>query len=153
AYVDGSTVNATAGDVEVEATATPTIETLAGGIAAAGTAAAARSVSINLIENDVEAYLNSASIGAPPNVSVLADSNNTLKSYGGTLSGGLAVGVGGTVVVNYLASKTEALVEGGSTVFAEGLDGATINVKGWNTDDQGTERSDSVQGLAVVAST
>jgi hypothetical protein len=153
AYIDGSStqVTASAGNVDVWATATPTIESASGGIAIGSAAGIAGSISISLLTGTDKAYINAATVTAGGSVYVLAETNDTLKTYAGTISGGGTVGAGGSVSFDYLGNKTLAWVGGGASVSAQGTAG-TIPVDQWATDTKGTLSQQQVAGLAVIAS-
>jgi hypothetical protein len=149
AYIDGSSVTSSNSDVSAQAVSSATINAKAGGIAAAGKVAVAGSASINLIADDIDAYLNTATVNANGNVYLLAKSGDTVTSYGGTVSGAGAASVGGAVVVNSFGTTTDAYVAGSNVVAA--ARGNSISVPAWLTDSKGTEQDESIKGLAVVA--
>src|SRR5205814_2131862 len=83
AYVDGggTSVTATAGDVVVSAVSTPSITTLAAGIAVAvnpdltSGVAVAGSGAVNILANHTAAFINGATVTADGDVAVLAKTN------------------------------------------------------------------------------
>ncbi|MGH3000969.1 MAG: hypothetical protein ACRDNM_16880, partial [Gaiellaceae bacterium] len=81
-------------------------------------------------------------------IAIVALSHDSVSGYAGTIAGS-TVGGGGTVVVDYLANTTTADATS-STLGAAG-NGSGVTVEQWATDDSGTESSDVVHGLAIVA--
>jgi len=142
AYTEGAVLTS-GGSIALSALSLPAIETIAVGGGFSGTASVAGSVAINFMENDVLAYLQNSTVTAENNIAVVADSHNTTDTYGGTIAGGVAAGIGGTVVVNVLENDTDAFITT-STVQARGS-GVASPVMSWDT-AKGT-----VSGLAVVA--
>ena len=152
-YVDSSSVIVTAGNagnIRIVATSDATISTLSAGISGSGTASVAGSASSNLIHNDVRAYINGGTVTTDDNILVQAESDDTITSYAGTLSGSGTVGVGGTVVVNQLDNDTQAYISGDATVVAKGS-GSSLSIKQWADDSAGTESTENLNGLAVIA--
>jgi filamentous hemagglutinin family protein len=147
-HADDSTLTSTAGSLALSAASEGEIETIAAGGSVGGKVGVAGSVAINLIASDTLAYLNNTDATANGNVTILADADNTLQTYAGSLGGG-AVGIAGSVVVNTLDNDTRAYISEGR-VEAKG-NGAAATVKSWNA-VTGVESTEGVQGLAVVAS-
>jgi hypothetical protein len=145
---DGSATNS-GGNFEVQALSAATIVAKAAGIAVAGKAFGG-SASINLIGDTVSAFLNDTALDAGGSFYLLANSDDAITSYGGTISGAATGSVGGAVVVNTLTTDTEAY-DHDSTVSAS-AQGSPITVKKWLTDPAGTEQDETIKGLAVVAS-
>ncbi len=142
AYSQDSTIN-TAGNVLINADNQGTIETVATGASVGLYAGIAGSVAVNQMSNSVSAYLQGGTLTAQGSVGVLANSVNTLTTYGGTLSGGLA-GVGGTVVVNNVDNSTNAYLTG-ATINA--LGNQSLNIP--KADGSGTQVA--INGLGVIA--
>lgn len=150
AYVDGgastASVTASQGSVTVQARSEPTIGTVAAGFSAS-LAGVAGSAAVNMLDNDTAAYLQSATVVADNNVSVLAESHGDVTGTGGTVAGG-GFGFGGTAVVNVIGNKTQAYVSK-STVQANGA-GNAAKVPVWNPTD-GVKSTEDVNGLIVIA--
>ncbi|MFZ5953076.1 MAG: beta strand repeat-containing protein, partial [Candidatus Rifleibacteriota bacterium] len=109
-------------DLEVRAKAAQTIRTV--GIAGSGGAYAgvSGSVAVNLLKNNVNSFIDgNANVVAEDNIGVVAQSDETLLNYSGTVAGGV-VGVGAGVSVNDIQGNTKAYVEN-ATVQAKGLSG------------------------------
>ena len=159
ATIGGTSTSVTtpAGDVVVQAESTPTIVTAAAGIAVSGNpdiaaASIAGSSAVDVMENDVNAEINAATVTANGNVLVLAQTQATLDTGAGVIGDSTGVGVGGSVVTNYLANITTAQIDNGADVTAEG-NGNAIGVDEWAHNAAGTESTQSIHGLAVIAST
>ncbi len=160
AYVDGSgtSVTASAGDVVVSAVSTPSVTTLAAGLAVSvnpdltSGVAVAGSGAVNILANHTAAFINGATVTADGDVAVLAKTDVTLHTWAGSLDGASLVGVGGAVAVNYLGNDTEARIDGGAHVTARGH-GSALSVDRWAHDAGGTASTQLVHGLAVIAST
>jgi trimeric autotransporter adhesin len=149
AYVNNATATSTQDSVAILARSNGTIQTISAGGSFSGLAAVAGSVAINLMDNRVEARVtHGSSVAAQDNVTVIADVNNSIRTWGGTISGGLAVGIAGTVVVNTIGNETRALVDH-STIAASGI-GPGAEIRTWDK-DSGAELIESVRGLSVVA--
>src|SRR5208282_3085316 len=153
AYVSGASTSVTSSgsDVLIQADSTPTIMTFTGGLAIGTVAGLAGSVSIDIMGCDTEAYIDAATVTADGSVYLLADTADTVLTYAGTISGSAGVGVGGTVAVNDLANTTKARIDDGANVVSQGLDDATIGVPQWATDANGTESTQQVEGVVVIA--
>ena len=146
ATIDGSStsVTAPAGDVVVEAVSTPSIVTAAAGIAVSGNpdiaaASIAGSSAVDVMENDVNAEINAATVTANGNVLVLAETQASLDTGAGVIGASTGVGAGGSVVTNYLANTTTAQIDNGANVTAEG-NGNAIDVDQWAHNTAGTKR-------------
>ncbi|MHC4507326.1 MAG: FG-GAP-like repeat-containing protein, partial [Planctomycetota bacterium] len=146
-FIDDATVTSNNGSVHVLARSEATIENISAG-GAGGIVGIAGSVGINLMSNQVTARITHATVTANDNVTVLADSINSITAFGGTLGVGY-VGIGGTVFVSSLENTTRAFIDH-STLVARG-NGAVATVKTFNplTGVVGTE---TVRGLVVIAS-
>ncbi|MFB3079427.1 MAG: hypothetical protein ACE1Y4_15630, partial [Lysobacterales bacterium] len=153
AYIDGGNTNvtSTSGSITISATSEATIFTIAAGIAGSGIAAIAGSGSVNLIANDVVAHITGATVTAVDNLYLLAESDDTVKVFVGTISVAGVAGVGGSVVINSLTNQTRAYIDGDATVVAKGV-GSSVIIKDWADDAEGTESTEPISGLAVVAS-
>lgn len=135
------------GDLAVQSRSDTTIQTLSAGgngaiIGGAG------SVSINLMENDVQAYVTDATIVAGDNISVLAELDDSIQAYGGTAGIGL-IGVGGSSVTNLLDNNTLAYTKN-SIVVVRG-EGEGRSIKNWSGANV-AEKPENMKGLSVIAS-
>ncbi|MUG94706.1 DUF4347 domain-containing protein [Scytonema sp. UIC 10036] len=140
-----STLTAT-GNIDVRAFSSSDIATVAAGGSIGGTAGVAGSVNVNLLNNNLQATFINSTVTAEGSVLLFANTTNELDIYAGTLSGAGKVGVGGTVVTNIFKNQTEAAVKDNSTVTARG------NTRIFNvTNADGTGTTESLQGLAVIA--
>ncbi|HEY1378701.1 MAG TPA: hypothetical protein VGF55_18020, partial [Gemmataceae bacterium] len=147
AFADGATLTSTGGSVNVAAldsAATTNIAVAGNG----GLVGVAGSVSINLLNDSVAAYLTGGRVDAFANVTVQATYSGTLSTFTGGFSGGF-VGVGGAVAVNQITNQTRAYAESVS-VAAHGL-GAPAPVTRWDP-HTGAASTEGVRGLAVIAS-
>lgn len=150
ATVIDSTVTSSAGSVAIEAQSDSTIETLAAGVALSKTGALAGSSVANLIGNIVRAKIDGSTVAADDNLTLLAETDNTIKAFAGAISKSSTVAaIGGSVVVNQSKNTTEAFIND-STVSAIG-NGDTTNVKTWASNDDGTQSTEAVRGLTVIA--
>ena len=149
AWIDGSDVS-TGADVTVEALADATIETISASGSGGTYVGIAGSVSINLIANDVRAWITGgAGVDADANLVVRADVDNAIRAFGGSIGAG-AVGIGGSVAVSTLDSTTRAFIDN-AAVHAR-ANGGTIGVPAWNA-NTGGQSTENIAGLAVIAST
>lgn len=147
-YIDGSTVTSTQDSISMTGRSTATIETIAAGGSIGLYAGVAGSVAVNLMANNISSYINNSTVTANDNLLMLAESDNTIKTYGGSLGAGLA-GIGGTVTVTTLDNQTRAYINK-SAVAARG-NGGFATIKRWNG-DTAAESLESIRGLSVIAS-
>jgi filamentous hemagglutinin family protein len=111
------------GDLEVTATDASTIESLSGGAALATKGAGVgAALATNRIDNTTKAHVS----GTPPgrtlyleNLIVRADSTSDIETLGIGLGGGDKVGVGGSVVTNFVDNDVEAYIDDGAQVMAD----------------------------------
>ncbi len=103
----------------------------------------------NLLDNSIETSIVNSTVTADDNLTLLADTDNSIEAFAGVLAAGASVGVGGSVVVNQTSNTTRAFIDD-STVAARG-NGGTTNVKKWNL--AGTSSTEALRGLAVIATT
>ncbi|MBC2721360.1 MAG: hypothetical protein HGJ97_01595, partial [Desulfosporosinus sp.] len=137
----------TSGDVKIGSYSTSTISTIAAAGSFAGSVAGSATVAINLINNEVKAYIVDSNVRAEGNVYVLAQSHNAINSYGGSVGGAGVAGIGAAVVVNQINNTTKAYLSQAS-VIALG-NGAALTVNKW--DDDGNKTTQLVKGLVVIA--
>lgn len=117
AEVQGGTMNLQ--ELDIRAVAAPKIETIGVGGAVGGNVGVSGSVAVNMIANDVTAHIGSgAVIAANGSVGVVAQSDEQISNYAGTLSGGGTAAVGVSTSVNQISGTTGAFIgdEGESTV-------------------------------------
>jgi len=146
AYVEDASVSVTSGSARIEAQSAASITSLTAG-AAGGAGGVAGSVSIALIETEVEAYVADATVTAGHNLLVQAQWDDSVTANAGAIAGGF-VGAAGSVAFNTLAATTRAYIDD-ATVAARG-NGGTMTVKRWNA-DTGVESGEAIRGLAVIA--
>ncbi|MCA9185641.1 MAG: VCBS repeat-containing protein, partial [Planctomycetales bacterium] len=146
ASIDGADVTSQNDSITVDARSASTIETIAAGGNGA-IVGISGSVAMNVMANTVEAFVRNADIIADDNIVVLADANNTVDTWGGTIGGGI-VGLGGTVVTNMLDNVTRAFAVD-SNVVARGV-GTGATVPQWNA-DTGVRSNGTVRGFSVIA--
>ncbi|MCF2147132.1 DUF4347 domain-containing protein [Desmonostoc muscorum LEGE 12446] len=117
AFINGSNVTSTNGDVTVSADSTSSIKALAVATAASisfgGSGAGGKADST--LSNDVTAYINSTTITAKGNVKVQADSNAAINSQAKAGSGGL-VAVGVMLADAQVTGSTQAYLGTGTQI-------------------------------------
>ncbi|MDZ4169923.1 MAG: hypothetical protein U1E26_09770, partial [Coriobacteriia bacterium] len=114
--------------LKVHAVQSLDLNTVSMGIAAAGTAAVAGSVNVNVLTNTTNAYIGSGTevnldnsgAAATQGVWVLASDTTTYLGVAGALAGASTAGVGAAVDVIVLTKDTTAWIGSGSTVNALG---------------------------------
>ena len=133
AFIDGGTQNIA--DSEVRAVGQPKITATGVGGAASGTASLSGSVGINMVANNVSAAVrNNAEMYSTGNVGVVAQSDEQIENYAGTISGSGAMAFGATVAVNTISGNTAASVEN-SSITAEGNSEDTVKAESGMSDD------------------
>ncbi len=147
AYLDGANVTSSGGSLTVHADSDATVESLTAG-GNGGLVGIAGNVAVTFVDTAVKAYIARSTVSTFANTVVLAESSDTLTVGAGSVAGGL-VGAAGTVAVTTLDGVTQAYLED-ATVAAHG-NGAAASVPHWDP-NTGAESTDSVHGLAVVAS-
>ena len=145
ALIDMASLTSQTGNIYVMGLSENEIETIAVSGQGAGSLAIAGSIAINIIENDTQAAVKNAELTADDNVIVCAVTDNEIDFYGGTLAISGTAGIGGTVAVNTLANKTQAYINQGSAVQANGTDSVAV----LKTD--GTIGTEDIKGVAVLA--
>ncbi len=109
-------------------------------------------VCVNTISDTTRGYINNTQAVSYQSVKVRAHQATTINDAGGVVSGG-GVGAGAVVDTSILDSTTQALIEGGSTVFAgDGLTVATVtneNVMSMTAGASGGEGA-AIAGAASV---
>ncbi len=171
AYVDGSHLNS-AGDVNLSATSTPTIEALSigvavgtatgglGGIAGSGAGAG----SGDTVENTVKAYINNSSVTSGGATNASATDSPTIQTIAGAVSvavatgfiGGAGASVGISVAINDVQDNVWAYINK-STVSATGHDVTvtateTATIDAWTIGGAvGVGSSGGAEGLGLGA--
>jgi trimeric autotransporter adhesin len=145
AKIISASVTSTQGSVIVSADSRDSVQTISVGGSIGGKVGVAGSVSVSMMGNTVAAEITGSTVIADDNVLVLANSQNTISFYGGTLSVGGAAGVGGSANVNTVSNITRAVINGNSNVTAKG--NASISVPKADASNQ----TELIQGVAVVA--
>ena len=111
AEVQGGTMNLQ--ELDIRAVAAPKIETIGVGGAVGGNVGVSGSVAVNMIANDVTAHIGSgAVIAVNGSVGVVAQSDEQISNYAGTLSGGGTAAVGVSTSVNQISGTTGAFIGG-----------------------------------------
>ncbi len=140
----GATLTSTLGSIALASESASTISTISAGGSGGGAVGIAGSAAINLLDNTTESFISGGSATADDSVAVTADSNNNTDVYGGTISIGGAVGLGGSAAVNVLTGTTRAYIADGASVT--GLGKGAISVP--NAAGTGTT---SLSGVGVIA--
>jgi len=121
AYVSGVAVDLTAGNVSIDAIESAQIEAWTIGGAGAVVFAAGGAVSLNEINNTVDAYVGGgASIGASNNISVSAADISIIESKAGAIAGAGAAAIGASVATNDIGNNISAYVDNASLVSTSG---------------------------------
>jgi len=115
AAVDGSTVRATSHDVQVTATSTPVINSITATGSGAGTVAGNGAVSLNTLDDTVDAHAaGGATLIAAGNVGIAASENAGINALAGAVSGAGTVSVGASVATNDIGDTLKAYADGSS---------------------------------------
>jgi len=118
AYVDGATVSSPGSDVTVDATSTPTVNTVTLGGAGAAFFASGGSVSKTTLGDTTDAHISDgAVVTAAGSIRVGAVSSPKVDVEGGALSGAIAAAGAGVAVAN-LGDQTNATVTTGAKLSA-----------------------------------
>jgi hypothetical protein len=116
AYIaDGAQINAadvgnSGQDVEVRATDDTEVLSIAGGVAAGGTAGVGIGAAVEVLTKTTEAYIGGATVNAKRNVVVEAQSSEEYTAIAVSLGAGGAAGVAGSAGVSVLNIETSAFV-------------------------------------------
>ena len=106
------------------------ITTIGIGGAGAGNAGIAGSVAVNQINNNTAVSLSNVNLTAKGNVGVIAQNDETISNYAGTLGvAGQGAGIGAAVSINEISGDTSATIEK-SNVIARGETDKSIEVNG-----------------------
>ncbi len=112
--INGSTVQAAAGDILINAIDSSTIDALSGGLAGSGGAAIGAAFATNNINNVTTAYADGSSLIAGSEINLTADSIALIDSLtlGGAGAGTFALG--GSVSLNEIANTIDSHLSGGT---------------------------------------
>jgi hypothetical protein len=150
AYIAGSDVTSSGGNVLIGAGESTDVTSIAAGGAGAGKVAIGGSVTINDIGNTTKAYIGENSIvEADRSVVVAAHDEMDMLLVAGVLGGAgtAAIGVSNTTVVT---DNTVESYIGDAQVTARGKQ-AAVNVAAAEKDANGNRTTESLRGLAVTA--
>lgn len=120
AYIEGSTINLNGGKLDVLATTTlndaalPRIVAVTGsaGISTGTTSTAgAGMISINIVKNFVEAYIQDSTINSASDVNVTARDDSWIISVGGAVAVSGGTGLGGAIGYNEIATIVQAFLD------------------------------------------
>ena len=112
AYINNSTVKADADIVSVTASSASTIKNITAGGAAAGDYSAGGSVSLNSIDNTIDAHIsNSSDVTAQKDVLVSATDTDTITSLAGTVTGAGTASIGAAVSTNDITDNTSSYID------------------------------------------
>ncbi|MGM9583772.1 MAG: beta strand repeat-containing protein, partial [Phascolarctobacterium sp.] len=110
-------------------------------------------VAVNTLGNDVEALVYNTNITTSGDVSVEADSDETLHNYAGLLAGSgsatASIGIGATVVVNTINGNTVAEIQNG-TLNADDVDVYAHNTRRVNSSQTGIGIAASAEGAGTI---
>lgn len=140
----GATLASAAGSITLAADSASTISTISAGGSGGGAVGIAGSAAINLVGNTVESFISGGNANADGSIGVTANSNNHTDIFGGTISIGGAVGLGGSAAVNVLTGITRAWIGDGASVTGLGKGAITVP----NAAGNGTT---SLRGVGVIA--
>jgi len=116
---DGATVDATAGDIALTATAKEVHVSTAIGLAGGGSVGVGGSIATSVSTNNTEAYtVGNAALAAGSNINIAARDDSTTVAVGGAGSGGGAAGVAGSLAVVVNTNTTSAYTGSGSSLDA-----------------------------------
>lgn len=136
ATMSGSTVKDK--HTTVQADGNSTITSIGVGAALAGKVALAGNIAVNQIGNNVKAAVTGSTLTSSGNIGVLANGQETLTNYAGTVSGAAGnAGLGMGVSYNAITGNVESTVEE-SSLEAQGKETETVG--------------DAQKGVAVTAS-
>ncbi|MBM4043507.1 MAG: hypothetical protein FJ279_00180, partial [Planctomycetes bacterium] len=153
AYIGaGAVVNAYR-DVSVVANASEDVLSVALGLAGAGPAGVAGSVSVVSLDTSTHAYIgDNATVSAGGNVRVAATDDSDTDIIAGALGVGVAgVGVGGSVAVTVINKDTLAYIGAGAVVDAYANGANSMTVFTGDFEDDGDFATTSIQGVSVQA--
>ncbi|MGV0984367.1 MAG: leukotoxin LktA family filamentous adhesin [Limnohabitans sp.] len=118
ALLTSSTVRAP-GQVNVQATSSGSIESIAAGVSGGGSAALAGSNTTNALTSTVQAKMDGVNLVVDTTaLNVLARDTSSIKSFAGTVAGGGSAAGGAAVALNYLG-RTIANADSSKVVKAE----------------------------------
>ncbi|RKY41296.1 MAG: hypothetical protein DRP85_06715, partial [Candidatus Makaraimicrobium thalassicum] len=122
AHISNGANVAASGNIDVIATDTSTIKSLAGQVAVAGTAAIGAAVAINRIDNTLIAFIDSSFVNTTlsGNITVCADEKASISSISAGGSGAGTFAFGGAVSINIITNTIQAYISGANPVIADG---------------------------------
>jgi hypothetical protein len=110
AFIDDSQLETT-DSLSVQALSLGKIKTISAGAAGAQKLSLAGAVSLNFIENTIDAHIsNSPDIGAVGTISVLAADSATIRALSGSVAGAGKVAIGASVGYNDIGNTTSAYI-------------------------------------------
>ena len=141
------------GDMQVVAAAAEKYLSVAAGLAVSGTASAAGAVTVLLVNDTTNAYIeNGAMVDVGGNLLVAASDDTDLTSVAGTVAIGFeGGGVAGSVAINDFSKDTQAGVQANAIVNALGNSSNSLPAPDGQI-NSGTAEPTSLKGLAVEAS-
>ena len=115
----GASLTAAAGDVQLFARNDTTLQVITGAAAGAGSGAVSASGSYNEIRDTTRVTVDGATLDAARSVRLVAASDAVIKAIaaGGSAAGNVAFA--GSIALNFLRNRTEALVSGDATITAD----------------------------------
>jgi hypothetical protein len=120
--IENATVSGSGNTIDVRAATSSSISSITAGGTGAGTFAAGGSVSLNDIQNSLDAHINGAAqINDQGTVRVQADDTSKIQSLAGTVTGAGVVSIGAAVATNDIQTIATAFVET-ATVVAGSLE-------------------------------
>gem|GEM_PF-4139205 len=125
---DGTTGTDTVNGLAVVAESIDDIDTKSATLAVGGTGSVAATVTVNLVENDTQAYIedtevnNSMTSDSDQSIKVRAYSGSDVDMKGGGLSAGGAAGIGATVDKTTIANTTKAYIKGNTLKAENGVE-------------------------------
>ncbi|MCG8448768.1 MAG: hypothetical protein MI725_04190, partial [Pirellulales bacterium] len=114
AFVESSMLSVT-GNVSLTADSTAGIRTISAGGAGANKLAAAGGVSVNLIENEIDAKIDGSTVTATGNIGVTATDDATLWALAGNVAGAGKVALGASVGYNEIDNNVRARIQGSTS--------------------------------------
>jgi|GEM_PF-3071141 len=143
-YISNTTVNSD-GNNQIVASSNKNMKTYSVGGAGAGTASLAGSVVVNTIKDTTNSYIDNSIFHTSNSLVIEAMETNDITTWGGALSVGGTVGIGGTAIVNDIANNIQTYISGNSNVIAEGTNPLLV----LTGDGSGT--NESIHGLDMLA--
>ncbi len=153
AYIDSASVNASAGDVRVEASSTPTTDSATVGAAGSFEVAVGGSISVTVIDDTTQAYISggTTNVTAAGTVAVSAfqDLNLGIGAGGFAAAGTAAVGIANSTIVT--DDTTEAYIGADATVLGKGNLATPYQAYTGQEDGTGTPETEPFYGVSVTS--